>query len=83
MKRQVNGPNNVYKVVPYGYDGRLCNYIVKMIKIPNTEKKYTYSFMDIIGIIVQYGITVGDEDLHSRADDMVDMEFDDGGGKKR
>jgi hypothetical protein len=82
MKRQVNGVNNVYKAVPYGYDGKLCNYIVKMIRIPNTENKYTYRFMDIIRIIVQYGITVGDE-LDSRADDMVDLEIDDEGRKKR
>jgi hypothetical protein len=83
MKRQVNGLNNVYKTVPYGYDGKPCNYIVKMIRIPNTENKYPYRFMDIIGIIVQYGITVGDEDVDSRADDMVDMEVDDEGRKKR
>jgi hypothetical protein len=54
-----------------------------MIKIPNTENKYTYRFMDIIGIIVQYGITEGDEEVDSRADDIVDMEVDDEGGKKR
>jgi hypothetical protein len=50
-------------------------FIVKMIRIPNMENKYTYRFMDIIGIIVQYGITIGDEDVDSRMDDK--------GGKKR
>jgi hypothetical protein len=51
IKIKINGLNNICKVVPFGYDGRLSNYIVKMIKIPKTDNKFTYSFMDIFEII--------------------------------
>jgi hypothetical protein len=37
IKTKINGVNNIYKVVPFGYDCSLSNYIVKMIKIPNTD----------------------------------------------
>jgi hypothetical protein len=51
IKTKINGVNNIYKAVPFGYDGILSNYIVKMIRIPNTDYKITYRFMDIFEII--------------------------------
>jgi hypothetical protein len=58
VKTEINGENNIYKAVPYGYEGSLCNYIIKMIKIPNTVNKFSYNFMDMFEIIEQYHIKI-------------------------
>jgi hypothetical protein len=62
IKTKINGLNNTYKVVPFGYDGRLSNYIVKIIRIPNTDNKLTYRFMEIFEIIDQYHMAVSYND---------------------
>jgi hypothetical protein len=72
VKTKINGVNNIYKAVPFGYDSKLSNYIVKMIKIPNTDNKVTYRFMDIFEIIDQHRITVSyndDNDNNNNDDD--------------
>jgi hypothetical protein len=56
MKVQVNGQNNIYEVVAYELEGSMCNYIVKKIKIPNTNNRFTYLFMNIFEIIDQYRV---------------------------
>jgi hypothetical protein len=72
VKTKINGLNNIYKAVPFGYEGRLSNYIVKMIKIPNTDNKFTYSFMDLFEIIDQYHIAVSYNDDNDNNDDYDD-----------
>jgi hypothetical protein len=80
MKIQVNGQNNICKAVSYGLEGSICNYIVKMIKIPNTDKRFTYSFMNIFKIIDQYRVdpcsTADGDELDSRAEDIKNTVVD-------
>jgi hypothetical protein len=48
VKTEINGQNNIYKAVRYGYDGSLYHYIVKMIKIPNSINKLSYYFIGYV-----------------------------------
>jgi hypothetical protein len=81
-KERINGPNIRYKAVSYGLYGKMCNYIVMEINVPNIENRFTYCFMNIFEIIKQYHITVSynddndnnnnddEEELDSRLEDM-------------
>jgi hypothetical protein len=68
-KRKINGLNNVQKAEAYGIEGNLCNYIIKMIKIPNAADKFSYRLMNIFEIVEQYHIKIiynnNDDDLDS------------------
>jgi hypothetical protein len=55
-KERINRPNIRYKAVPYGVDGDICNYIVMMINIPNSDNKHSLRFMNIFEIIKQYHV---------------------------
>jgi hypothetical protein len=66
-KIQINGSNVGYQAVSYGLECNECNYIVMVIKIPNTNNKLTYRFMNIFEIIKQY--RGNNEELDSRLED--------------
>jgi hypothetical protein len=87
MKVQVNGENNIYEAVWFGVEGDLYNYIVKKIKIPNTNNRFTYRFMNIFEIIDQYRVAPrqsgGDDELDSRAEDMKNIVLDGPKPRKR
>jgi hypothetical protein len=86
-KVQVNGENNIYEAVWFGVEGDLCNYIVKKIKIPNTNNRFTYHFMNIFEIIDQYRVAPrqsgGDDELDSRLEDMENIALDGSKPRKR
>jgi hypothetical protein len=79
-KIQVNGLDNIYKAISYRLEGNVCNYIVKMIKVPNTNNRFTYRFMNIFEIIDQYRLTSrrsgGGDELDSRMEDMKNIVLD-------
>jgi hypothetical protein len=86
-KEQINGPNIKYRAVRYGLNGTDCNYIIMEIKIPNTNNKHTYRFINIIEIINQYRVkpreSEDDDDLDSRAEDKKNIVLDGGLARKR